>query len=521
MPNKHVNIEYFINGGWSTDLGNTLAGLQAPQEGMTKLTFLQRADNVVYGLNGSVRKSFGASKFNSSAISGTPTVIGLFEYWKQGTTGSPTRKRVCHAGTVIYKEDVDGTWDSLKTSLVSGTIPDYTVANDKLVISSADATDVPFSWDQSTFQNLAGSPPNFAFSEWHQSRLFASGVVTAPSTIYYSNRNNPETWSGTGSGSITIAPQDGDRITAIISHKRDLIVFKGPYHGSIWRIIGNAPFGENGFRTEPIIKGIGAITHRCVVTMGDDIVFMDVDGTWHGLSATEQFGDFNQKFISRPIDTYIREDLEHSRLDQFQAVNQSDLGIIVITGITKGATTNDVIFGFDYRFPEPRWFRWTNPNAASVAVFKNSSLVDTLYFGGVSDGLVLEGQKSARNWDGAAIGMNVETPHINMGDWTTLKTLYQIRLGLIPSGTFDIDINYIQDGTSQSVTVDQAGAAALDSFVLGIDVLGGASFSVSTTDDVQGEFRSILLQILQSGGDETAEVQSIGLTVSSPTYSGE
>ena len=524
MPaQKQTSIEFVLNGGWSTDLGNTLGAMNVPQQGaVINIPFLTRAENALYGLNGRVKKSFGASKFNSSAISGNPTVIGMFEYWRQNSNGIPTRKRVCHAGTSIYKEDVDGTWDSLATGLVNGAIPDYTVANDILVISSSASADVPKSWDQTTFQNLAGSPPNFSFSEWHQGRLFSAGVLTDPSTVYYSARNNPEdSTDTTASGNITISPQDGDRITGLVTHKGDLIVFKGPYRGSIWRIKGSAPFGEDAFTVRPIITGIGALTHRCIVTMGDDIAFMDIDGTWHSLKTTEEFGDFNQKFLSRPIDTYIKEGLKTASLSGAQAVDQTNLGAIYITLPSANSVTNDRVLVLDYRFEIPRWSILTNPKAASIAIIKSTDLVDTLHFGGYSDGQVLVGEKSLKNWDGESIGMNVELPHMNMGSFEKTKVLYQIRINTIPKGVYDINVNYIQDGNTQSTSFTQTDQGALGSFVLGTTVLGGTTFESIVRDDVQGEFRNMILQILQGGLNEDAEIQSLGITITGAGMSGE
>jgi hypothetical protein len=523
MPTRQLSIEYIIDGGWSTDLGNTLSAANVAESGgVIRVPFLTRAENTQYGLDGRVKKSEGAIKFNSGAISGTPTIKGLFEYFRQNTNGTPTRKRLAHAGTVIYKEDLDGTWDSLATGKANGAIPDYTVANDILVIASSAVADVPFSWDQTTFQNLAGSPPNFSFSEWHQSRLFAAGVVSAPSTVYWSNRNNPEDWTDdTGAGNITISPQDGDRIVALASHRGDLIVFKGPYHGSIWRIKGSAPFGDQAFRVELVMKGVGALTHRCVVNMGNDKAFMDVDGTWHSLNATAEYGDYNNRFLSFDIDSYIREQITTSQLENAQAVTHPNRNQIYITVPSDSSSTNNRVLVLDYRFKRPRWSILTNPSAASIAIFKNSSLVDTLHFGGYDDGQVLIGEQFVRNWDGNPIGMNVEFPHANMGKFDGLKTLTQLRLNVKPTGAYDITVNYIQDGDSQTTTFTQSSGGALGSFVLGTDPLGGATYESIIRDDVQGEFRNMVLQMLQGNINENAEIQSIGMSVSMSDMGGE
>jgi len=91
----------------------------------------------------------------------------------------------------------------------------------------------------------------------------------------------------------------------------------------------------------------------------------------------------------------------------------------------------------------------------------------------------------------------------------------------MPKGVYDINVNYIQDGNYQSTSFTQTDQGALGSFVLGTTVLGGTTFESIVRDDVQGEFRNMILQILQGGLNEDAEIQSLGITITGAGMSGE
>lgn len=524
MPTRNLIFEISIVGGWATDFGPNFSGQiadQAKQEREIRLPFLVDAENNIYELDGGVRKLWGATKLNSTAItesSTAQTVMGLFDYWRQGTGGSETQKRIAHAGTKILKEDLDGTWDDLKTGLESGKIPDYTVADDILIMATDSNTDVPQSWDQTTLQDLAGSPPNFSFSEFHKNRAWAAGVASNPSRLFFSALLDPEDWNGSGSGSIDIDPSDGDMITGLASHKDELIVFKGPNKGSIHRITGSSPTGSDAFARKNFIDGIGAINNRCIFRFGDDLGFMGVQGSIHSLSATASFGDYNQSFLSAPIDKYIRRELNSSRLKFSQAVNFDQAGIVIITLSSSGNSENDRCLVMDYRFQDIRWSLWTIPSAASISMIKSSDGMARPYFGGY-DGFVLEGDQVDRSWDGTSIPWKVTTPFMNFGSSDLLKTAENFRVGIAPKGDYTMSFQWQRDNqTAQTQTVSQSGGdvlgpASSNQFTLGTSTLSGGRF-LSHLFPASGEFRDLQIQLTQNGLFEDAEIHSIGAHVS-------
>jgi hypothetical protein len=535
MPEDIFSFDMVFDGGWSTDLGRTLGRFNvegAIGQGLIKMPWLTEAEDVYYELDGRPHKAWGATKLNSVAISGTPIVIGLFEFYKIGTSGSTVRKRLAHAGTVIYKEDLDGTWDELKTGLESGKIPDYTVFNDLVIISSDSPTDdVPFSWDQTTFQNLAGDPPNFAFSAKHRNRLWAAGDASQPSRLYYTGNGDPTDWSGSGSGAIDIDRDDGDKITGIKSHKGDLWVFKGPNVGSIHRIVGSAPTGNDFFKHINYTNEVGAANNRVIIDFGSDLAFMNVDGTWHLLTEAQGTQRFRNASLSAPINEYIDVNVDKSELDKAVAVNWVNKGLVLCALATDTSTTtspntvtNDTIIGFDYRFDPPRWFRWRvteDQGAASLTIFEDSTgrRVPAI---GQYDGFVLLGGNATRSWNGKPINFKIRTPFTNLGSSGSTKTLNQIRLGRETGSVGETSIDYFLDsGVAITKMIPQQPSAVLDNFILDVDVLGENDFDTYVLNSVEGEFRDISFRVrhIENSGD--LDMPLLGLSIENVTPSAE
>jgi len=521
MTSRRSFIRHVFAGGWATDLGLTIESA-ADDLGRVNIPFLINAENVEYDLDGGPRKIGGATKLNSVTVESGEEIRGLYDYWRQGTGGSPTQKRVIHAGTKILKEDVDGMFDDLFTGLENGAVPAYEAFDDILVIASDSNTDVPKSWDQTTAQNLAGTPPNFAFMKTHKNRMWAAGVAATPSRLHYSVLLDPEDWVGSGSGTIDIDPGDGDRITALISFKDDLWVFKGPYKGSIHRITGSAPTGTDAFARKTFIRGIGCVAHNSVFSFKDDIGFMWSDGTIHSLKATSAFGDYNETALTREIDTYIRQNVNTSRLNQVWAVTDQRRGIVLITLPVNSSTTNNQILMLDYRFERIRWASWPAFGCASLAsIIDSQSNDEREIFGGFNDGFVRKLNRATKSIDDiTALSALVTVPYIFYGSQVDLKTINAVSVGIKPQGNYNLAFRWRRDDNAQqSVNISQGGGAFLspsdtDEFTLGTSALGGAQFIDRFAELAEGgTFRTIQFEMTNSGVNEGMEIHSVSADI--------
>lgn len=521
MTSRAKFIRHVFAGGWATDFGPT-SEATVDELGRVQLPFLLNAENIEYDLDGGPKKIGGTEKLNSTVLESGAAIRGLFDYWRQGVAGSPTQKRVVHVGTKIYQDDADGSFTELFSGLSADSVPSYEVFDDILIISQTGA-DVPRSWDQTTAQNLAGSPPNFAFCVTHKNRAWAAGVVTNPSTLYYSVEFDPEDWTGSGSGSIQINPGDGDSITALASFKDELWVFKGPYRGSIHRITGSSPTGSDAFaRREFLTSGLGAVAHNLLFRFKDDLGFVWSDGSFHTLKSVDQFGDYNEIALSRPIATWLREHLNFNALTKGWAATLEYKGIVYFALAVDSSTTNNAILMMDYRFNPVRWAYWTAFNCTALAsvIDPTNNSLKTL-FGGFDDGFVRLLNKPNFSIDGTtAITALITSPSLHYDDPAIFKHLSAISVGISPKGNYDMIFRWARDDKAlQSVTLSQGGGDVLgpadsNEFTLGTSVLSGAQF-VDRFRELEdgGEFRSIRYEMTNSGVNEGLEVHSFSARI--------
>ncbi len=520
MPTPIINIRHYFDGGWATDYGPT-TDVTPNEAGHVAIPFLVDAENVYYELDGGPHKIGGTEKVNSSAVASGAVITGCYDYWRQGTGGSPTRRRIIHAGTKVFSDGDDGVFSTeLFTGLTSGAVPNYSTFDDILIIASDASGDVPKSWDGTTAQNLAGTPPRFSFSVTHKGRQFAAGVYANPSTLYYSVAFDPEDWAGAGSGTIRIDPNDGDMITGIVSFKDELIIFKGPNKGSIHRLTGSS---SSDFVVTPFVRGIGAAWQNGIFQFKDDLGFVSQFGTIHSLKATAAYGDFNESALSLPIHKWFKEHLNNSRLRYISAANDPLNGWVLFTMSIDASSTNNAILMMDYRnWPDKpvKWAYWSAIAAGSIGLFVDTNGLRRILAGG-NDGYLRRINIGLRSLDGVtAISSKVTTPYFNYGDPMRMKTIYRGSVGLIPKGDYTLTFGWTRDDNAQQTQeVSQGGGDVLgpaddNQFTLGTSTLAGSQF-VDRYFELQegGEFRAIQYQVRQNGTNEDMEVHGISASI--------
>ncbi len=520
MASKAITIRHMFGGGWATDFGPTV-DVSPDKSGKVVIPFLIDAEDCIYELAGGPHKIGGASKVNSSVLESGAAITGLHDYWRQGTGGSPTRRRVVHAGTKVLADADDGVFSqTLFTGLEASRVPAYFTFDDLLIISSDSTVDVPRSWDQTTAQNLAGTPPRFSFGCAHKNRAWAAGVYANPSRLYYSVNVDPEDWVGVGSGSIDIDPNDGDVITGLVSHKDELFVFKGPNKGSIHRITGSSPTGTDGFARKNFVKGLGAAWHNAIFSFADDIGFVSQYGSVHSLAATASYGDFFEASLSRPINIGgIRTYLNYNRLRNIWAATDHLAGLVYITASWDASTTNNRCIVMDFRNAPDiiRWSRIPSYAAASLAIFVDTNGIRRVLSGG-NDGYVRRLNIADRSIDGTTgLSYKVTTPYMNYGDPMMMKTLQQGAIGIAPKGNFDFTFGWQRDNAAQQTLTmaqgggDVLGSASANQFTLDSSTLAGSKYvdRYHQFNEQGGEFRSVQFQVTDSVNYQDIEIHSI------------
>ncbi len=524
MPQQRSQfVTHQFSGGWATDFGPTYYG--APDGTAMKLPWLNTATNVVYEFDGGPRKAPGTNKLNASVIESSQTVTGIYDYWRLGTGATPSQRRVVHVNDKIYHDGGTGSFSSLTSGLEVGTIPHYSTFNDLLIIGSSSTTDVPKSWDQSTFQNLAGSPPRFSFSIKHQGKQWAAGNWAVPYRLYYSVTGNPEDWTSTGSGSIDIDPGDGDRIVGLFSWRNELWVFKGPNKLSIHRITGATP---STFARATFTEGISAANQSCIFPMGDDVGFVSPRGTIHSLKTTSNYGDYVQSYINYPILSWCRDYMNQGRAQYWQAATDHLRGYTLVTFPLSGVTNNTRCLMMDWRFlaqgePYPRWALWDFASLASLGYGLDTSNRPRIFAGGYN-GYVYRLDQSTRSHNSTSINYNVKTPFLTYGSEYETKTVNVASVGMAPrSSTNTSTFGWTRDSAAeQTTTFTQRAGGTFGTAVFGTDVFGGSSFTQRFMElETGGDFRSIQYRISDNNNDGDLEVHNLGAVLTGTGYSTE
>ncbi len=521
---KRLWVNHRFTGGWSSNQGTFLT---VPANSDSPISFLMEAENIIYELDGGFRKSPGATKLNSSELESGAAIYGVYDFW----TKAAVQKRIIHVGTTVKKDDGDGSFTNIFTGMVSGAIPTYSQIDDLVIIASDASADVPRSYDGSTAQVLAGSPPNFSISTHHRGRIFATGTVANPSRVYFTSYLNPEGWSGSGSGFIDIDPDDGDKVTGLISHNKDLFVFKGPYKGSIHRITGSAPTGSDTFSPDIFVKGVGAVSHNSIFRFSNDVGFLWSDGSVHSLSSVQAYSDFKESALSFPIQDWITARVNFSALNKAWSVLSCDCGWVLISVPIDGSSTNNHTLLMDYRFSPVRWAKWTNAYDI-VSMTETVDATDSnrqVILAGGSDGFVRKLYQVIRSIDEAGYPMTVRTPHLDYGGTPQVKkALTAVCLTLTPKSDNDVVFRYGRDNVGlQQVSLPQGGSDFLSpsegtDFQLDVSTLGAGSHYRSFADVIDGgEFRDIQYEFRNEDIEGDLRLQAFSVQIEGGSMSTE
>lgn len=360
-----------------------------------------------------------------------------------------------------------------------------------------------------SFRLLEGAPPDFSTMNLHQSRLWTNDKAN-PDLLHFSPPSDPERWQGLGdSAAIPVAQGDGDEkgITGIFpTYKQALFVGKGQ---KMYRVLGDAP--ETYFVSE-VSNSLGVESSQSIASVDlDDLVFASHKGL-HSLAATDQFGDFADKFISRNIQNRFQDQLNRAEVDKIQAAYVPTLNSVAFAVAERGSDDlNALLF---YNFKEGQWFRWPSLNIGCIGIVKKSSSLRSLFFGTRTARLVQTQDGTYSDYGSAAIRMYLKTGTIYPGqDPDSIKGFKKATLYYRPTGNFVFTASYTIDNFPvQALDFQQSASGALlgDTFVLGQSVLSFDNVFAPFTKDFSGYGRGVIIEIEDSSADAQIEIYGYG-----------
>jgi len=494
MTTRNTQARILFDGGWATDFGPT-ANVSIGKDGVVRVPFLVEADNVSFDLDGGPHKIGGTERINSAALNGVDiSVRGLVDFFVLGTGA---HHRVVHVGNELMKDDVDGTFTSISPSANDrddSSIPSYAVFDDDLIITS-NAAEAPLKWTGTGSASVLGTnTPKCAFGATHKNRFWMAGDASARSRLYFSEplpNGADGDWDEVEAGFIDIDPDDGDEIRGIISHKKILWVFKGPNIGSIHMIVGDTPLGSVSafgsstqpvpFKLENFVRGLGAAGQNSIFRFKDDIGFIDAKtASIRSLNATAQFGDFREVALSFPINNFLRDRVNNSRLQAAWAAADVSLGSVFISLAVDANPTNNMVIQMDHRFEPPR----LTPHPA-IAAECMAAVIDEdrngrqSIFIGDTAGFVRRTNIENKSIDETtSISYKVTLPFLDFGNPVAFKTFSRASVGIVPKGNYNGTFGWTRDDNAQqTMTFSQGGGDVLAGTLVGKFLLGEADES--------------------------------------------
>ena len=250
--------------------------------------------NVDVDSQGYLRNRLGYAKLNPTAITGTPNVLGLYGFYKDGVA---SYKKICAAGTKLYQLDGSSVWQDLVTSLTTG--GRWNFVSHGNACYAADELNTP--------QKITESGGTYSGAAWtcatnnpadksqfiivHRDAIWLAGDPDNASTLTYTTTAATPDIDATGNTGIPVLKGDGQKITGISKLGFNLIVTKKQ---QIHHITGCT---SADFTRRQVVRDKGSYSHRSLVNTGNTIVMLHKSGilNFNGTSIQDMSVNFKSK----------------------------------------------------------------------------------------------------------------------------------------------------------------------------------------------------------------------------------
>ena len=261
------------------------------------------------------------------------------------------------------------------------------------------------------------------FCTIHDQHLVVAGDPSTPNTIYYSGTNDIDSFSSSGSGSITLE----DKVVGLKSFRNELFIF---CRNSIFKLqnINNS----STIAVVPVTKNVGCLDGQTIQEIAGDLIFLAPDG-FRTVAGTARIGDVELGTISQAIQPIINDIASASNTLQFSSVvlrNKSQYRMFYSTisdsqFVSKGVIGTLRRNGFE-------WSETLGISAPAITSGFTSAGVEKAYHGD-KDGKIYN-HNTGNSFNGTSIEAEYQSPDYDYGDLGTRKTLDYVKLAFTPEG---------------------------------------------------------------------------------------
>jgi hypothetical protein len=430
---------------------------------------------------GGRRKRGGTAKVNGTAVSGSPRIMGGFDFQL------PTSSFQVFMGKdgKLYKNSTT----TIKTGMSTANKASFAVFGNELYVCDGDTT--PQTWDGAAAgtsdittpaADWTGSEQPFQVISHGRGASRRTWFLYA-SAAYYSSLGNGKVVSGGTSGKISIDVPDAFGLVGGVEFQNRLFLFS---RDKTFLITDDDPsvatwgYEQAGW--------FGGVAHwRLIVKTPNDLVLMMEDGEIYSISAVQSYGDYKRASIARPafIDNYIRENIDLSYIDDFHACYDQKMRAIKFFMVRVGQTVVDTaLVYFIDRPPEEAWAIHDNQNTASgykasCSFMVRASTGNYVMYTGDYSGFVWKLEQTTRSDDGNAYYGGFKTPNLPFDNPRVKKHYRRAYVIAKTQGNYNLSVNVWIDGSPviSGGTISLSGTGGvLDTDVLDSFVLGGTEF---------------------------------------------
>jgi hypothetical protein len=346
------------------DFSGGLDVRQSPQQLASNPKFrnrLRAATHAEYRKTGGVSKRLDTATYNADVISSSSTAItGGVQF--RHSNGTDVMVVGTDDGKVI-RVNSDGTQSDLATGLTNDTRWYFDQFNDLLLITNR--ADAPRSWDLTTFQSLAGTPPSTGGPVIVHGNRALMLDATNPRRLSWSKLNDAENWTAANdAGSTVVTGPVGSPLVSLLRMTGEVLLGHRDY---ITRLQGTSPSTYAITNAVPAQVSTGVISPQGMVFAANDAYWISQRGI-HALRTTQNYGDLRESFASERIDPYFTPNTDYtvslSQLEQAVCCYDSQNNRLFFGVDTNNDGDNDTLFLRDLY--TGAWAIWPNMACASL-----------------------------------------------------------------------------------------------------------------------------------------------------------
>lgn len=460
------------------------------------------------------QKEGGAAKFNTTPISGSPSLGFLWDFTSSGFVQEMV------GGTSDGKYITIGTGGIVKTLASGLTNNRFLFGMEGNSTTGIKALFLLNGRDQMRVYTggVAAAVIADPAADWgtirpswgflHNNRMYAGG---RSHNIYASKLADHETY-GTGSGGLLFNcyPGEGEYLVGGTSWRGRAYFFKYP-KGIYY--LDDSSTNSADWALKRLSFYVGAAGPGCIIQAADEVIFVSPDSYFHALSSVQEFGDAKSSAIlPNELGTYVRENVNQAQLSMVQSCFYPSKRKVLFGFSGTGSNINNLVIGLDlHRMTDVAAFVSSRDACTALSIWRDPSTLVAKPIAGNSTGTVYGLDTDARSKDGAGYNSSFTTRNIELfeggGQNANLK---ELEIEFVANGTWNLNVDVFQDGVfTETLTFFMQGTGAvLGTFVLDTDVLGTQVLQNARTR-LHGSCRRVQYKGYNNAVDETFSIAAM------------